>query len=237
MSQAVSAYPAVSRLFSVVVTLQRRPWVFLMLVVPLTLSILFTGHIGQGMPVLPTYLETPACPQPCWHDLRPGISTLQEVFETVDSSLLTAPDSLEPLVGRDFSNPSVRWETRFFPSYDVQARFRGDLLTRLDLYVDGLLLLGDVFAVFGEPSHAVLCPRVATGFNYRRAVSATLYFLQGSVEVWAFTPDSDDWQIKHDMRIARITYHTLPPDAETWVPLTVARWHGFGRTGYSGPCN
>lgn len=237
LNQKAADKSLVLQVVPLAVLFQWQPWLSVITIGPLTLLILLAGWLGQGLPALPTYLEAPACSQPCWHDLHPGVSTLEDVLQTVDGSLLTAPESLQEQAGRGFTSPGVSWETRYFPSYDVQARFRGDLLVRLDLYVDGLVLLGDLFAVFGEPSHAMLCPQIATSLNYRRAVSATLYFGQGTVEVAAFDPDSGDWLIEPGMRVARITYHTLFSDSETRVPSTVARWHGFGRTGYSGPCS
>ncbi len=225
------------RWFIVLAVLCREPWPLLALLPPLAAGILLAGWVGERALLLPAYLEAGDCPQPCWQGFRPGRTTQQEALASARDSPLTAPQSLDALPETDIPDERyLRWETRFFPSYDVQARFRDGLLMRLDLFVDGQVMLGDVFAAFGEPSHALLCPQVSSAYDYRHAVSATLYFHGGAVEVRAYLPESDDWRVRPEMRVQQITYRTAPTDSETWVPLGVAAWHGFGRTLYGGYC-
>lgn len=214
--------------------LRYRPWVFLPLPLVLSALILAALKIGEGLPRLPTYLEGEGCPQPCWQGLQPGITTREEAMAHMVASGLVIPDSFERLT--DGAITQLEWETRYAPTYDVLARFRDDQLMRLTLSVEGGLRLGDLFQVVGAPSHVLLCQRTAPGFNYQRAVSATLYFLDGAVEVWAYQPNSGRWRVTPDMLVYQITYRVRPNDGESWVPLGVATWHGFGGAGYSAYC-
>lgn len=214
--------------------LTRMPWLFLSLIIPLTLLIMLADRAGGALPQPPLYLDQGRCAQPCWQGLQPGTTRLADALDLVQQLALFNAETL--VVSAAEQVTTLRWETRPFPSYDVQARFRGDVLLRLDLNVDGLVLLGDVLALFGEPSHVALCPRIAASFNYRRAISATLYFYDGALEVWAYLPNTDRWQVRPDMRVLQLTYRTAPPPDEPWLPLGAAAWHGFGRTGYSAGC-
>jgi hypothetical protein len=206
------------------------------LVAGLTGLILLASASGHLALPLPIYLDTGDCSQPCWQGLHVGQTTVEEALALVQHNRLMDSNSLRVDDNVREAISSLSWEMRYFPAYDAQARFRSDLLMRLNLYPDGQLLLADVFGVFGPPSHAALCQRVATSFNYRQAVFATLYFWDGMIAVWAYTPNAAVWQVRPDMQVHEIVYHTAPGDDESWVPLGVARWHGFGRTQYSGVC-
>ena len=220
----------------VAVLLRRRPWAFLLLLPLLTAVMLLAMRIGEAAPALPVYLDAGDCSQPCWQGLQPGTTHRDEVLAFARQHPLSSPGSLEVSSETASSRPYIIWETRYFPSYDVQARFYQDTLMRLDLYVDGRLQLGDVIEVLGEPSHAQLCYRISTGINYRSAVFATLYFYEGSVEVWAYLANAAIWQVRPDMQVFQIVYRTPAPDDESWIPLSVGRWHGFGRRSYSAYC-
>ncbi|KAB2862204.1 MAG: hypothetical protein F9K46_07365 [Anaerolineae bacterium] len=161
--------------------------------------------IAQNTQPLPeTYLDPGECPQPCWQGIQPGTGLERYFFSVLE---------------------------RINLRYSGTTRSNGEVLTEFELTMRGDIVLADVFAAMGQPSHAVL-QYVAgtTGANpteRQLLVGGTLYFGNGLVQV-DVVRENQDWIFSPDMVVRRIRYFAPNPEGSA-VPIGTPRWHGFGR--------
>jgi hypothetical protein len=161
--------------------------------------------ITQNTQPLPeTYLDPGDCSQPCWQGIQPGTGLERYFFSVLDRVNLL---------------------------YSGTTRANGDVLTEFELTMRGDILLADVFAAMGLPSHATLqyvAGTTGTAPNQRQLlVGGTLYFGDGLVQVDVVRED-EEWLFSPDMIVRRIRYFAPNPEGSA-VPIGTPDWHGFGR--------
>lgn len=211
-----------------------RTWrVVLLPLLVLTTAVLSAVSLGRALPAQSFQLEPGECTQPCWQGFATGVTSAAEVLAEVEDAKRADPDSLtirqHSLVT---DRLTVEWETRTAPVYRVNMRFEADVLDRIDLFPREALPLGELFALFGTPTH-VVCQE---GVQF---LTAQLYFLDGQISVWANLARHDrgpvEWQISPDMQVTRITYGGLPVALRD-VPPAAFPWRGFVRVNDKGVC-
>lgn len=164
-----------------------------------------TRSIAQNTQSLPeTYLDPGDCSQPCWQGIQPGTGLERYFFSVLE---------------------------RINLRYSGTTRSNGEILTEFELTMRGDIVLADVFAAMGQPSHATL-QYVAgtTGANpteRQLLVGGTLYFGNGLVQVDVVREDQE-WLFSGDMVVRRIRYFAPNPEGSA-VPIGTPHWHGFGR--------
>lgn len=169
-----------------------------------SLLLIGTRQLANDMPFLETSLDPQACPQPCWRDIRPGVSTMEQFLAASSQS-------------------SYRY------SAAAQAGDDG-VVDEIQLTLFGDISLGDVMLVLGEPSHAQL--RYAAGFSTSQGrgrqilVGGIAYFGDGLVEVTVRRKDAT-WAFSPDMVVQTIRYFAPNPQGNI-IPIDTPRWHGFG---------
>ncbi len=182
-------------------------------------------HFGQ--PAALAVLDPKTCPQPCWHDIRPGESTLDEAEQ-----LLRA--------GRDFYYDRtvyhLRWTTATTPPWEGRAyrwsAFNDGSISYITLEPPlGMLRLGDAIMIFGDPIVASLCWQAGgsapAGFP-RPFLRAHVYF-PGNVEVLAANPERPR-ELRYDPNmIVWSLMYSYPADEPPYA-FDIPPWRGFVKT-------
>jgi hypothetical protein len=167
-----------------------------------TLGIYASKWIGENLVKAPADLRSLVntdCSAPCWEGLQLGISNYPN----------TLPDH------PDFS-------------VDVQPS-RSDKVGLIKLFPRHSILLGDLIAIWGYPSH-VQMGYIPTRTN-TIGVVVILYFQEGLVKVRLIsTLDSLPLgRLSPYMRVLNIEYNAPSPEGSI-VPIGTPLWRGFGAT-------
>jgi hypothetical protein len=160
-------------------------------------------------------------PEPCWHDIRPGVTSLEEA-----KALLAADSSLTFFRGLYNDNcwqiesvPS--WRVCFGPLQGGRSNLTGYLYLDFDSPHEAPRL-GDVLSLFGEPSGSKICwyKFGVAGSNARSVMGADVYWETG-LYAGAYNPTApDSYRLEPWMPLFLLTY-ARPYDAN--LPL----WRGF----------
>lgn len=211
-----------------------RTWRLVMLpLIVFTVAVVSAVSIGRALPAQSFQLESGDCEQPCWQGFVTGTTTAEDALAELEGAKRADPDTL--VVSRSSlirDRLTVEWMTRATPTYRVNMRFEADILQRIDLFPRDALPLGELFSLFGTPSH-VVCQE---GVQF---LTTQLYFLDGEITVWAnlarHVRGQVEWQISPDMQVTRITYGGQPVALRD-VPPVAFPWRGFVRVNDKGVC-
>jgi hypothetical protein len=163
-------------------------------------------------------LDPGSCVQPCWHNVRPGQTTLEEteVLLRADNRLIITGSLGKTLCW--MTTPELPWN-------GCARRWQdrpGSPVEDLALYLpDNMLQLGDLFPLFGTPVAARLC-RIS-GYS-ARIVAAQLSF-GDNIEVIAYSPRYPlRWQFDPAMSVIQVFYLT---DDSPRINSNSRDWRGF----------
>jgi hypothetical protein len=174
--------------------------------VALLVAARFAGRINRSPSM--AIMELYRCsPEPCWHNIRPGVTTLDEA-----KTILAADSGL--MFDHGFYRDNC-WQVLSMPSW--RACF-GPLTGRLGNLTGYLYLnfasppqaprLGDVLALFGEPTASKLCwyKFGVAGSNARSVMGADIYWEDG-LYVGAYNPlEPDSYRLSPHMPLFLMSY-------------------------------
>ena len=168
----------------------------------------FVASLGIGGRWLVQHMATPRpvvhvldagdCPQPCWQNVAIGTTEYTAQLPT-----------------------HALYESLYFDGRSGEVAWL-DIRPLADVYI------GDVMALWGQPSHVDLFWQVSHQGDLTRTVR--LFFHEGLVVV-----DAIDTRIKQPpegyispyMRVIGISYYAPSPEGSV-IPIGTARWAGFG---------
>jgi hypothetical protein len=203
-----------------------RLWVVLTAVAAtLTVLLSIARWIGglDGPPVSLAMLETGACSQPCWHGVKPGKTSLDQVAELAYSQSRENYNSAQMLYANEYcwKIPSERtWHGCVRRNW---ASNPGTPIESLELEPpDGALRLGDTFRVFGEPVAAESC-QSSPGLSNSKIV-AQLYFRDHIIVTVSHPFQPDNTRLSPAMAVRWMYYYA--PTASGYVE-GIPSWRGF----------
>ena len=175
-------------------------------------------------------LDVSACSQPCWHDIRPGITTFEQA-----RSILLADATLTNVAVEQHTDDNTLIRALCWQG-TVDNTWRGCAFNRnlrepvgtIDLFIElkppsGSLRLGDAIALFGEPVDMTLCT-FGLGDLMGTLSNFSIVSFQGNVVVWLDPPKERRWD---PSMIVRSVYYVSPGGSGS--ATRVGRWRGFAR--------
>jgi hypothetical protein len=203
------------------------------MIILLSALLIVIARIVGGLLISPSsaaaILNAGVCADPCWHNIRPGTTTVDEA-ETI---LLAAPTSIIANVTRtkldQFSNSDheLCWQILLKPAW--QGCIAGPSVptsdgpvSRIDLDLawdfETPLTLGDAMGLYGVPKVGLLCSRL--GFAYAE------FHFGNDIEVRAINPrDRELMRLDPHMVIFSIRYYY--PSEEPPYRFDAPLWQGF----------
>jgi hypothetical protein len=176
---------------------------FIVLLVMISVALVAGARqIGRSDPLPPTYLESGACEQPCWHGLRPGIDYIDHFLNTAEQA----------------------------SPYSARTSDYGDGITKMfELSTYGAFTLGDTLRQFGAPDrvgcfgadHSSLFP------GQPMVMAVQVYFAGGLVVADVVSPEMFP-QLSPTMRVRAVRYYA--PGEPTYPIGETTAWHGFAST-------
>jgi hypothetical protein len=164
---------------------------------------------GQQQTPSPAYLDTGDCEQPCWFNVRPGISRV--------SQFLT--------------------ELRTRAPYTGHATDQGDeVITMFEISTFGAITLADVLREFGPPERVGCLGLGHTTLyaNHSMVTTTEVYYAGGLVQVNLVHPDQR-LHLSPDMQVRTIRYYA--PGDPAYPIGTTRSWQGFASAGVYGACH
>jgi hypothetical protein len=199
-------------------------------------SVAFTLLVGaacvigsfNSYPAWETLEQFLCSPQPCWHNLRLGMTTVQEA-----ARILSADETIE-LLDDDPTGTHVCWKWRnawhriYDPTWDGCFSYIPDGQSMLILfYANSPLTLNDVLPLLGNPiySASMLC----TGYD-----NANLGMLYSrDVRVSLDVPPNVQW-ISRDLRVSQIVFYA-PENSDFPSIKRRDSWWGSTEWAYTSP--
>jgi hypothetical protein len=170
-------------------------------------------------------------PMPCWQGIQPGKTRMEE------AKTILAADKAVTIVSSPSYSGDICWYTAYGPFWRSCARQAwdpkdGDVVESINIEVPrDALRLGDMILLFGPPGETSTCsianPAALTGqTNGPRRLIAVFASFEDYIGIMAVnTGTSQVRRLDPNMVVLRLTLHSTG-----WVPLTDARWRGFGRS-------
>ncbi len=202
----------------------------LLLIVAASLLVVVAKAIGRmSLPPAATSVLTEACAAPCWHDIQPGKTTIDEAEALLQADHTTLIANVYRLQTQQFAytDHQLCWDIQGRPPWQGCAAasalpVKGGPVTRLDfdLVLDSNppFQLGDAIVKFGQPQVALLCSRL--GFVYTRI------FFPNNVEVRAINQrDQLRLELTPNMSVYSVRYYY--PSDEPPYPFDAPPWRGF----------
>jgi hypothetical protein len=168
-------------------------------------------------------------PEPCWHDIRPGVTTMAQA-----RAMLAADNGLAANLATVYDNcwymvSAPSWTVCFGPPQAARNDSVGYLYLRFESAPEAPQL-GDVLTLFGEPVGSKLCwYRFGTGLsNGRSFIGADVYFQDG-LYAGAYNPrEPDSFRLDPGRVVFLVSYARLSlPEAPRWrgfVEQTDQQW-------------
>jgi hypothetical protein len=147
---------------------------------------------------LPTFFEVEGCEQPCWMNIKPGITTMSEF----DSRL----EHIQTEMGG--------W---MFEGTSADEGVETPIASfTLDVNPTPQIRLGDAIVAYGEPDGIFIAPATPEA-SRRRVATVYLYFMEGRIEIRTL-----DGRLSPDLPIRYIGMRRDPHSMEFALP-----WRGF----------
>ena len=202
------------------------------LVVILALSLTATREVGHANPSpgMQIMAANECDPRPCWQNIRPGQTTLDQAEQQLRDS-----DAALSLVSR---SGEMCWNSLAAPFWRMcaYADARNTAIQRvvMQLPSDGLLF-GDAVTLFGKPVAMEMCAVVnSTLSNLPRRFLATFITFEDNVWIMAYNPaDPEARRFDPEMLVLRMVFSAN----STMTGTIPTRWHGFSAlTRQQGAC-
>lgn len=176
---------------------------------------------STGVPWLTRWLTNPACQPPCWENITPGVTLIDEAIKTVYQYPGVQIMVLPGMSGGEAGTKILQWE--FTPAGYGWARAAGGQETVTNLMLatssDQHLLLGEVIATYGEPSAMV------QGSCHGRTCIYSLVYTHRGMELDIGTHDPDEVDIQADSEVSAVHFYPL---AEPRLSAAGLDWAGYG---------
>jgi hypothetical protein len=193
-------------------------------IVVLALLIVAARAIGStNTPPALAMLDPGDCPQPCWHGIRPGVTTVEEAKAILNAtSIPSAIGYLDPNIGcwKVSSANNTFWLV--CPGKPVVSNFIPDL----ELWPpEDTLRLGEVVSYYGKPIKTMSLDfdmglDATVGHKQYKAV---VLELESNVKVVAYTKNLNDQRIDPKMVIYQLTLFA----GNVPFGCHLRNWHGF----------
>ena len=106
----------------------------------------------SGLTALPsTVLTSPACPAPCWYDIRPGQTKVGTVLGILDAQPFVRGSSVRVWPASGDINQIAWFFQRPAPDTAGYAYFDSEQCTALSITTQGTLNIGQALSKFGQP--------------------------------------------------------------------------------------
>jgi hypothetical protein len=197
--------------------------------------IIIARVIGSGnKPPALAMLDPGNCPQPCWHGIQPGITTVGKAVEGLSSDVDFDSTALTTNSGR--LRPC--WRTASYGIWRVcieNVEQLSDSVSFINLWPsqDGIRL-GDAINVLGDPLSIYSCPanaglRLDVSSQYTWSV---FLVFRGSIRVTAyksFDLSTDKYEIPKVSPYMMIRDFSYYPDQNFEAGAVYQTWRGFTR--------
>lgn len=204
-------------------------------ILPLIAILVFAQVVARTMggtiPVQARAILRPElCPQPCWFEIRPATTTLEQAEEILRMHKAFIPNTSRVVASTSASaTRELCWSiqgSRLWTGCASRAGSAGlgGPIVLLEFSPPwGSLSLGEAIQVLGTPRVGMLCRRAAGGLNYYYL--AVVHF-PGNIEVSGYNALSPRAQrFDPHMQITSIRYNS--PSAEPPYRFDAPAWRGF----------
>jgi hypothetical protein len=163
-------------------------------------------------------LDTEPCAPPCWQNITPGESTLEDV-ERIRSDDLGLGDACRVSVGRDLG--VVRC-----PGFDVWLDAAG-LVENIVLKPSETVTLGEIIDVYGEPASIRFCGDIESPEYWTHTIIHVDYPDDG---MWLYfdEPGEVPLDILQSNLVLREVYYGVTDFRPESEGCSLDLWHGYG---------
>jgi len=181
---------------------------------------------SDGVSWITRWLTDPACKPPCWENITPGATTMDEAVKSVYQIPGVEITRLPSMSEGAEDNQSLEWS--FSPSgYGwIGAENGQETVSEIHLGAGGVqLLLGNVIAAYDNPS------TVARGVCRNGKCVYSILFKDGGMELDIGMHDDPIADIQAEAEISTIFFYLL---SEPRLNASGLEWSGYGQYDFGG---